>query len=192
MARSSYNVRQFFGAALLATAVLALCSARPPLLLRDLSNSSRLMRGEAAERPFELLHPTKRDSIVTVAWALVGTPYEMGGTTLQRGFDCSGLVRFVLAKVHMTLPRTASQQARLGAPIGRDRLLPGDLLTFGRDSVSHIGIYVGEGKFVHASSIAGRVIVSRVDRPTSKLIRPLSGARRLLALGGPAHAAATW
>jgi cell wall-associated NlpC family hydrolase len=191
MARYSYNVRQFFGAALLATAVLALCSARPPLL-RDLSSSAGLMRSEVAQRPFELLHPTKRDSIVTVAWALVGTPYEMGGTTLQRGFDCSGLVRFVLAKVHMTLPRTASQQARLGAPIGRDRLLPGDLLTFGRDSVSHIGIYLGDGKFVHASSIAGRVIVSPLDRPTSKLIRPLSGARRLLALGGPADAAAAW
>lgn len=118
-----------------------------------------------------------------VAWAMIGTPYERGGTTLQAGFDCSGLVRFVLAKVHLTLPRTANQQALVGAPIARDRLQPGDLLTFGRpDSVSHIGIYVGDGKFVHASSIAGRVIVSPLDRPASRLVRPLNGARRLLAI----------
>ena len=174
---------------MLATAVLALCSARPPLVLRDLSISGR---DAARGRPFEVLHPTKRDSIVTVAWALIGTPYELGGASVQRGFDCSGLVSFVLSKVQLTLPRTASQQARLGAPIGRDRLLPGDLLAFGRDSVSHIGIYVGDGKFVHASSIAGRVIVSRLDRPASKLIRPLSGARRLLAVGGPAGASTVW
>jgi cell wall-associated NlpC family hydrolase len=71
----------------------------------------------------------------------------------------------------------------VGAPIGRDRLQPGDLLTFGAGKkVSHVGIYLGDGKFVHASSVAGRVIVSPLDRAPSRLIRPLSGARRVLAI----------
>ncbi|MEX2179660.1 MAG: C40 family peptidase [Gemmatimonadaceae bacterium] len=125
-----------------------------------------------------------RDSIVRLATAQVGKRYRHGGTT-PRGFDCSGLVRYVLSKVHMPLPRSAYLQARVGAPIGRDQLQPGDIVAFGQpDSVSHIGIYVGDGMFVHASSVAGRVIVSSLDRKPHRLIQPLHGARRLLAFAG--------
>jgi cell wall-associated NlpC family hydrolase len=166
---------------LLASVVLVLLVAHPPLSASTLK--ARLDRREAHPARFEVLRPSKRDSIVTVAWALIGEPYELGGNSIKRGFDCSGLVSFVLSKVQLNLPRTAKQQALVGAPIGRDRLQPGDLLTFGAGKkVSHVGIYVGDGKFVHASSIAGRVIVSPLDRPPSRLIRPLSGARRVLAI----------
>jgi cell wall-associated NlpC family hydrolase len=185
MSNDSYKLRQLFGATLLASTVVTVCAANAPMRTWDLGHSSRRAESRVGPgvRSFELRRPTKQDSIVMVAWAMIGTPYERGGTSLQAGFDCSGLVRFVVSKVHLTLPRTAYQQALVGAPIGRDRLQPGDLLTFGRpDSVSHIGIYVGDGKFVHASSIAGRVIVSPLDRPVSRLIRPLNGARRLLAI----------
>lgn len=139
---------------------------------------------EAAEmfRGFEIT-AAMRDSIVRVARAQVGRRYRLGGTSPERGFDCSGLVRYVLGQLHMPLPRLAAQQARIGDPIERESLLPGDLLSFGgRDTVSHIGIYIGDGKYVHASSVAGRVIVSRLDRKASKLIKPMRGARRLLAL----------
>jgi hypothetical protein len=182
MVKPSYNARQLLGAALLASAVLVLFVTNPALGLRDALRLP-LLRGEKRSQPtFQILSPSKRDSIVTVAWALIGTPYEFGGSSLN-SFDCSGLVRFVLSKVDLSLPRTARQQALVGAPITRDRLRPGDLLTFGRgDSVAHVGIYVGDGKFVHASSVAGRVIVSPLDRKPSRLIRPLSGARRFLAL----------
>lgn len=135
--------------------------------------------------PFEGFEITDamRDSIVRLARAQVGRRYRFGGTTPARGFDCSGFVRYVLGQLHMSLPRLAAQQARVGAPVDRADLRPGDLLSFGeRDTVSHIGIYVGGGKYIHASSVAGRVIVSPLDRPPSRQIRPLRGARRLLAM----------
>lgn len=141
--------------------------------------------GAVSPEPFQGFEITDaiRDSIVRVARAQVGKRYRFGGTSPQRGFDCSGLVGYVLGRVHVRLPRLAAQQARVGKPIERDRLRPGDLLSFGeRDTVSHIGIYIGDGKFVHASSVAGRVIVSRLDRRPAHNIRPLKGARRLYAL----------
>ena len=130
---------------------------------------------------FHQLPPAVRDSIVAFAQAQIGARYEFGGTSPE-GFDCSGLVRYVLSQVALSLPRTARQQALIGSPVDRSELKPGDLLTFGSaDSVSHVGIYIGGGKYVHASSVAGRVIVSPLDRPKSPLIKQLAGARRLLA-----------
>lgn len=139
---------------------------------------------EPVERPFEgfILPELWRDSIVRIATAQVGKRYRLGGTTPRRGFDCSGLVRYVLDNVHIATPRTAYLQARIGAPVEPERIEPGDLVSFGSDSVSHIGIYIGEGRFVHASSVAGRVVISMLDRQPSKLIKPMYGARRLLAL----------
>ena len=137
--------------------------------------------GAARFEGFEITD-AMRDSIVRVASAQVGRRYRFGGTSPERGFDCSGLVRYVLGHLNMRLPRIAAQQARVGAPIEREQLRPGDLLSFGTDTISHIGIYIGDGKYVHASSVAGRVIVSPLNRPASRLIRPLRGARRLLAL----------
>jgi cell wall-associated NlpC family hydrolase len=135
---------------------------------------------------FNQLPRAVRDSIVRLAQAQLGARYEYGGTSPDLGFDCSGLVRYVLAQVHFSLPRTAHQQARIGTPIHRDLLKPGDLLTFGTaDSVSHIGIYIGDGKYVHASSVAGRVIISSLDRPLFARVQPLSGARRLYANANP-------
>ena len=133
-----------------------------------------------------------RDSLVTLARAQVGTKYVTGGQSPASGFDCSGLVRYVMAALEVKLPRTARQQATSGLAVARDtkRLRPGDLLTFGKGKkgVSHIGIYVGDGKYVHASSVAGQVIESDIDRPRSSLVRKWAGARRLL--GGPSDTAA--
>jgi cell wall-associated NlpC family hydrolase len=123
-----------------------------------------------------------RDWIVVMARAQLGMPYVWGGASPNLGFDCSGLVLWIFAQVDVPSPRTARLQARIGNPIDREHLSPGDLLTFGiHDSVTHVGIYIGDGRFVHASSVAGKVIVSPVDRPPSELIRPLRGARRILA-----------
>jgi len=124
-----------------------------------------------------------RDSIVLIALSQVGMPYVWGEASPRKGFDCSGLVRYAMSQVHMSVPRTASQQSLLGAPVEPRELESGDLLAFGEGpEVTHIGIYVGHGRFVHASSVAGRVILSAVDRPPSRLIRPMKGARRLLAI----------
>ncbi len=127
-----------------------------------------------------------RDSLVSIARAQVGTKYVRGGNSPEGGFDCSGLVRYVMASLKVSLPRTARQQATSGLAVVRDttRLRPGDLLTFGkgkRGQVSHIGIYIGGGKYVHASSVAGRVIVSDIGRKASPLVRAWRGVRRVVA-----------
>ncbi len=150
------------------------------------------------EKPFQAYSvsaQTLRDSIVSLARAQIGTRYRTGGESPKKGFDCSGLVQYVMAALDLEVPRTARQQAKTGLPISRDtsRLLPGDLLTFGKGkkgSISHVGIYVGDGHYVHASSVAGRVIESAIDRPYSPLIKIWRGARRMLALDDSASAAA--
>ena len=126
---------------------------------------------------------TMRDSIVAIARAQVGKRYRFGGTSPERGFDCSGLVKYVLQALAVDVPRTSREQSRVGAAIPRDpnQLRPGDLLLFGKpkDGISHVGIYVGNGRFVHASSAAGRVIESPLDRPPSALVKAFKSARRV-------------
>jgi cell wall-associated NlpC family hydrolase len=126
-----------------------------------------------------------RDSLVALAKAQIGTKYVRGGTSPERGFDCSGLVKYVMAALQVNLPRTARQQATTGLAVVRDttRLRPGDLLTFGKSKrgVSHIAIYIGNGHYVHASSGAGRVIESDLGRSGSTLVRAWRGVRRVVA-----------
>jgi cell wall-associated NlpC family hydrolase len=165
----------------LAGGVLVLCSARPPLAVHHNLHASE-RPGARVLRVYEQHQRRLRDSIVSLALAQVGTPYKRGGTTPD-GFDCSGFVQYVYGRLYLMPPRLAAHQARIGALIRRDNLRPGDILAFGAaDSVTHVGLYVGDRKFVHASSVAGRVIVSSIDRPPSELIRPLKLGRRVLAM----------
>ena len=132
-----------------------------------------------------------RDSIVALARAQIGTRYRHGGATPKRGFDCSGLVQYVMARFEMVLPRTARAQAAVGLAVDRDTALlrPGDLLTFasaGKAAISHIGIYVGDGHFVHASSVAGRVIESPLNRAPAPKIKIWRGVARVPMLADPA------
>ena len=133
---------------------------------------------------FSLSALTMRDSLVAMARAQVGRRYRLGGTSPERGFDCSGLVKYVLNAFKVEVPRTSLAQSRAGDAIPRDpgQLRPGDLVLFGRpkDGVSHVGIYVGNGRFVHASSVAGRVVESRIDRRPSATIKTFKSARRVI------------
>ena len=150
------------------------------------------MGSAVQRRPFALWSESAhnlRDSLVNVARAQIGARYVLGGTT-PKGFDCSGLVRYVMAALKVELPRTAAQQARIGDEVSTDttRLRPGDLLTFGwkgKRGVSHIGIYVGQGRYIHASSVAGRVIESDLNRTGSPLIKAWRGVRRVVAGAEP-------
>jgi cell wall-associated NlpC family hydrolase len=145
---------------------------------------------QSAPKPFEAYSNsarTLRDSIVQLARAQIGTRYKTGGISPTKGFDCSGLVQYVMSALSLNLPRTAKQQAKQGLAVKKDTsgLLPGDVLTFGKGkkgTVSHVGIYIGDGKYIHASSVAGRVIESSIDRPFSPLIKMWRGARRMLSL----------
>lgn len=121
------------------------------------------------------------NDILFRAIGLVGTPYRWGGNTPQSGFDCSGLIVFVFREVAgVSLPRTVQEIYALDfADVPRDRLQGGDLVFFhtaGR-GVSHIGIYVGQDRFVHAPNEGGTVRLDYLSNPYWD--RRYSGARRV-------------
>ena len=102
------------------------------------------------------------EDVLFRALGLVGTPYRWGGNTPDSGFDCSGLIGYVYRDAAgISLPRSTRELISMRAPaVGRDRLQSGDLVFFatnGGSQVSHAGIYVGEGRFVHAPSSGGTV-----------------------------------
>jgi len=134
-----------------------------------------------------------RDSVAALARAQLGRRYLFGGTDPARGFDCSGFTRYLMRAMGVQLPRTAREQAAAGREVPRDpaRLRVGDLLTFGRGGrITHVGVYVGGGRYIHASSYAGRIVESRLDRRESSLVRAWMGVRRLIAEGDTTAAVA--
>lgn len=125
--------------------------------------------------------PFRANNVLIRALGLVGTPYRWGGNTPEGGFDCSGLVGYVFRDAaSLVLPRTTGEIARFDASTpARDRLASGDLVLFGKGkAVFHVGIYVGEGRFVHAPSTGGTVRLDRVDGPYWR--DHYAGARRVL------------
>ena len=115
------------------------------------------------------------------AISLVGTPYRYGGNSPEGGFDCSGLVNYVYADMlDLSLPRSSGELAAFQGPrISPRGLAAADLVFFGAaGSVSHVGIYVGEGRFVHAPTSGGTVRLDRLDGPYWR--DNYSGARRVL------------
>lgn len=102
------------------------------------------------------------DEIALRAIAHVGKPYRFGGADLA-GFDCSGLVYFIHNELGMTVPRTAADQHDAATPVKLKSLAPGDLVFFrttSRNRITHVGIYAGDGRFVHAPQ-SGRAIELR-------------------------------
>ena len=97
--------------------------------------------------------PEERDLVVKVAKGFLGAPYRLGGSSVQ-GLDCSGFVRKIYEFFDVNLPRTAREQARVGMKVAKGELTEGDLVFFNtrRALVGHVGIYIGNNQFVHASS----------------------------------------
>jgi cell wall-associated NlpC family hydrolase len=118
--------------------------------------------------------------LVMQAMGLIGIRYTFGGRNPDTGFDCSGLVRYVFNHVTgRSLPHNSFEMARLGSRVEQGELQPGDLVFFNTrgSRYSHVGIYVGEGRFIHAPSRGGRVhIVNMGDR---YWVSRFDGARRL-------------
>lgn len=126
-------------------------------------------------------NPAAANAVLMRALSLVGTPYRYGGNTPQGGFDCSGLVNYVYKDMlELKLPRTSRELAQVQGPrIAPERLAAADLVFFGSGGgVSHVGIYVGEGRFVHAPSTGGTVRLDHLDGPYWR--DHYSGARRVL------------
>jgi cell wall-associated NlpC family hydrolase len=106
-------------------------------------------------------------SMVERALSWLGVKYRFGGHDEKRGFDCAGLVRRVFSTA-VELPRTAAAQYREGCVVERDELQPGDLVFFRntyKRGISHVGIYIGNGEFVHAASRRHSVRIDRLDSP---------------------------
>ncbi|MEG3183462.1 C40 family peptidase [Lysobacter erysipheiresistens] len=129
--------------------------------------NSLLVSGKTAAVAADYTPPdSKIKTVLQKALTLLGTPYRWGGTSPEKGFDCSGLVSYVFRNaLGIDLPRVSRDQAETGELIAdKSELAAGDLVFFGRRGrVDHVGIYVGEGRFVHAPSTGKDVMVSDLD-----------------------------
>lgn len=138
----------------------------------QLSQSGFAQEGLAGER---------LASVLGDALTLLGTPYKFGGATLEEGLDCSSFVQLIFEAVGVEVPRNARSQYKIGEKIAKTDLQRGDLVFFKntyRWGISHVGIYVGGGEFIHASAGKSRkVTVSNLSEPY--YIRKYAGARRL-------------
>jgi cell wall-associated NlpC family hydrolase len=119
-----------------------------------LATASRLSNGQASD-------------VTIYAVGLVGTPYRFGGNTPESGFDCSGLIGHIYqTRAGLVPPRTVEKLNAWGQSVSLDKVRSGDLVLFAKgDVATHAGIYVGEGRFVHAPSSGGEV---RLDQLNSK------------------------
>lgn len=125
-------------------------------------------------------HASAGHQLVLHSLSLIGVRYRYGGESPETGLDCSGLVRHVFREVlGFALPRRSEEMSRAGTPVPIDRLQPGDLVFFNtlKRAFSHVGIYVGGNRFVHAPSSGGHVRVESIGAKYWK--RRFNGARRL-------------
>ena len=122
----------------------------------------------------------KASEIAIQSISLIGTPYVYGGNSPDSGLDCSGFVRYVfLASGVATLPRTAAELKAVGRYIGKGDLRTGDLVFYKtiKNSISHVGIYLGDRKFIHAPSTGGEVRIENID--SGYWVKRFAGARRV-------------
>jgi peptidoglycan endopeptidase LytE len=151
----------------------------PPTAPSAPGTSARQVQPYAAPTTPDPTMPAHVRHIAAAARRLVGVPYTWGGSS-ARGVDCSGLVWLLYAPVRPGLPRTSFALFAVGAPVDPAALRPGDLVFFTTyaPGASHVGVYVGDGQFVHVSASAGRVVASPLADPYYA-VRFL-GARRLV------------
>ncbi len=164
--------------------------ANPPDAQEDLgrfleSNGLLLQIGQVRQTVTQvgLSVTSQATDLVGNALAVLGAPYRRGGMSVDTGFDCSGFVKTMYQQtIGLILPRKAEQQAAATEQIERDELRPGDLVFFNtmRRAFSHVGIYIGEGQFVHSPKPGAQVRVDNMAQ--SYWSRKFDGARRVQAL----------
>ena len=154
--------------------------ASPPPHVDDLD---RLLADKGLLARIETVRQTvseKASLLVFTSIGFLGVPYRRGGSSVETGFDCSGFVKAMFEQtVGMVLPRKAEQQAAATEKIDKADLKPGDLVFFNtmRKAFSHVGIYIGEGKFIHSPKPGSEVRVE--DMSLSYWSRRFDGARRV-------------
>ncbi len=152
------------------------------------ANSVRLSESESEPEPAAatapMINATDRASRVALqALVYLGTPYRVGGLSPQTGFDCSGLVAYVYREgAGLALPRNTLDLSVLGQAVERGALRPGDLVFYNtqRRENSHVGIYLGEDRFIHAPTSGGEVRVESLR--ADYWVRRYNGARRVIAM----------
>ncbi|MDR5811672.1 NlpC/P60 family protein [Caballeronia sp. LZ019] len=181
---------------LIVTILLAACGTAPQQAARKPASAGASTGHGAASRTYAppagfpnfVDHSVGREEISIQAMSLVGVPYRWGGNTPDAGFDCSGLVRYVVDRAaSVNLPRTTAEMSGRGESIQPDEVAPGDLIFFnttGRPH-SHVGIYVGKLRFVNAPSTGGTVRLDYLTNPY--WAKRFDGIRRV----APAKAAPT-
>ncbi len=137
-----------------------------------------LLPGDANEEEIFAMAYSAESELEQAAFNFLSTPYRFGGTS-RRGIDCSSFVQQVFREVDIDLPRSAREQFRVGTEIDRDDLQPGDLVFFRTYArfPSHVGIYLGDNKMIHASSRSRRVVVTSLDLPYYR--KRFIGAKRI-------------
>lgn len=151
-------------------------------LRRHLAIILALAMGAVLVRPVvaETTQESLPDSVAARALQYIGVPYRFGGSSPQSGFDCSGLVNHVYREtLGIILPRTSRQLAKVGVPVSVPDLRPGDLVFFNTRGApnSHVGIYLGDSRFIHAPRARTLVRIDRLDDPGYR--DRFEGARRL-------------
>lgn len=145
------------------------CSTTPSKQRAAQPGPAPILYGSASEdiNIASRLQPEQASDVTLYALGLVGTPYRYGGNTPEGGFDCSGLIGHVYqSRAGLAAPRTVAKLQYWGEPVPGEALRSGDLVLFAqRGAPSHAGIYVGEGRFVHAPSSGGEV---RLDSLNSR------------------------
>jgi cell wall-associated NlpC family hydrolase len=141
-------------------------SARPPailalaLLLAFAGCAKQVLSPEPPVTAGPPDQPASRNATAArLATRYLGAPYVWAGAS-PSGFDCSGLVMYAFGKVGVAIPHNAAQQFRLGTPVARDQLVPGDVVFF--NQLRHNGIYLGDGRFVHSTKPGG-VKIARLE-----------------------------
>ena len=176
------TLRSRFGSILAvpAIALVSACGSLPPAATMPVPPDTAGTQPQG--RDYFQLDTAYSQEMVIYALGLLDTGYTFGGRNPEAGLDCSGMVAYIVEQISgQRLPHNAAKIAALTRPIPLSALLPGDLVFFNTSDRrhSHMGIYMGEGKFVHAPSSRGRVRVERLDNPYFK--PRIDGARSLLA-----------
>jgi cell wall-associated NlpC family hydrolase len=141
---------------------LILCCTSKPVSKREYSETQQTSQSNV----LSVTRSNPGYMAASLARKQVGAPYRYGGSS-PSGFDCSGLVHYVYGKLGVNLPRKSREMARVGQQVPVHALLPGDLLFFriNRNRVSHVGIYIGNDKFVHATKSGDPVRRDSITNP---------------------------
>lgn len=170
------RITAFLTSLLLVTSVHATPAEAPDDMSRFLNDKGLLSQiGQVGQKV-----SSKASDLVVNALGFLGVPYRFGGNSVETGFDCSGFVKAMYEQtVGLILPRKAEQQAAATQQIDRAELQPGDLVFFNtlRRTFSHVGIYIGEGKFIHSPKPGAQVRVESMGG--SYWSRRFDGARRV-------------